>query len=45
MYTFLVVYTKNIHFYFILILYIYIIGGGRGFRGREEGVHQNNIKR
>lgn len=46
MYTFLVVYTKNMYFYFILILYIYIyIGGGRGFRGREEGVHQNNIKR
>lgn len=44
MYTFLVVYTKNMYFYFILILYIYI-GGGRGFRGREEGVHQNNIKR
>lgn len=24
MYTFLVVYTKNMYFYFILILYIYI---------------------
>lgn len=36
MYTFLVVYTKNMYFYFILILYIYInrwregiSGGGR----------------
>lgn len=25
MYTFLVVYTKNMYFYFILILYIYIL--------------------
>ena len=34
MYTFLVVYTKNMYFYFILILYIYI---NRWREGKSAG--------
>lgn len=37
MYTFLVVYTKNMYFYFILILSIYKQVGGRGISGEGGG--------
>lgn len=37
MYTFLVVYTKNMYFYFILILYIYINSWREGISGEGGG--------